>query len=193
MPNQEQSIQRALNEPYLGLFDSIRKSAEYHHVPKSTVAYRRSGRSSVAETDRKSQRLSKEEERVLIQYFRDLQRQNLCPNYPRIRRMITEILQNKGDHKTLRKHYITRFIQRHPELKTSKTRAIDVKRLTALDPGIVKRFYTEFERLRNEYKVDVEDIYNMDETGFQLGQTTSNFVIYDPAMGRPITPMPESN
>jgi hypothetical protein len=92
MLNREQSIQRTLNELDLGLFDSIRKSAEYHHVPKSTVAHRRLGRSSIAESDRKSQRLSKEEERVLIQYFRDLQRQNLCPKYPRIRRMITEIL-----------------------------------------------------------------------------------------------------
>jgi hypothetical protein len=84
---------------------------------------------------------------MLVQYFRDLQRQNLCPNYPRIRRIISEILQNKGDHKTPGKHYVTRFIQRYPELKTGKIRAIDVKRLTALDPTIVERFFTEFERL----------------------------------------------
>jgi hypothetical protein len=39
----------------------------------------------------------------------------------------------------------------------------------------------------------MEDIYNMDETGFQLGQITANFVVYDPATGRPIAPNPESN
>jgi DDE superfamily endonuclease len=39
----------------------------------------------------------------------------------------------------------------------------------------------------------MEDIYNMDETGFQLGQITANFVVYDPAIGRPIAPKPESN
>jgi hypothetical protein len=94
----------------MGLFSSLRESAQYHRVPTSTAAHRRAGRLSVAQVDKKSQRLSKEEEKVLIQYFRDLQRQNLCPNYPRIRRMITEILQNRGDHKTLRKHYVTRFI-----------------------------------------------------------------------------------
>jgi hypothetical protein len=147
MSNQEQSIQRALDELGIGLFPSIRQATEYHHVPKSTAAYRRAGRPSVAQTDRKSQRLSKQEEKVLIQYFRDLQRQNLCPNYPRIRRIISEILQNKGDHKTLGKHYVTRFIQRYPELKAGETRAVDVKRLTALDPTIVERFFTEFERL----------------------------------------------
>jgi DDE superfamily endonuclease/Tc5 transposase DNA-binding domain len=142
---------------------------------------------------KKSQRLSKEEEKVLIQYFQDLQRQDLCPNYPRIRRMISEILQNRGDHKTLGKHYVTRFLQRHPELKTGKTRAMDVKRLTALDPTIIERFFSEFERLRSEYSVEIDDIYNMDETGFQLSQTTANFVVYDPALGRPIAPAPEGN
>jgi hypothetical protein len=39
----------------------------------------------------------------------------------------------------------------------------------------------------------MEDIYNMDETSFQLCQTKANFVVYDPAMGRPIAPKPESN
>jgi hypothetical protein len=80
MSNQEQSIQRALNDVEMGLFPSISQATEYYHVPKSTAAHRRAGRPSVAQTERKSQRLSKEEEKVLIQYFRDLQRQNLCPN-----------------------------------------------------------------------------------------------------------------
>jgi NADH/NAD ratio-sensing transcriptional regulator Rex len=107
--------------------------------------------------------------------------------------MITEILQNKGDHKTLRKHYITRLIQRHPELKSGKTRAMVIKRILALDPMVIKRFFSEFERLWNDYSVEMEDIYNIDETGFQLSQTTVNFVVYNPALGRPIAPAPEGN
>jgi DDE superfamily endonuclease len=51
----------------------------------------------------------------------------------------------------------------------------------------------EFERLQSDYNVEIEDIYNMDETGFQLGQTTTNFVVYDPAIGRPMAPTPKSN
>ena len=71
--NKEQSIQRALNDLELGLFSSIGQAADYYGVPKSTVAHRRTGRPSVVQTDHISQRLSKEEEKVLIQYFRDLQ------------------------------------------------------------------------------------------------------------------------
>ena len=92
MSDQEQSIQRASNELDTGLFSSIRKAADHHGVAKSTVAHRRAGRNSVAKIDRKSQRLSNEEEKVLVQYFRDLQRQNLCLNYTKIRHIIDELL-----------------------------------------------------------------------------------------------------
>ncbi len=64
--NKEQSIQRALNDLELGLFSSIGQATDYYGVPKSTVAHRRAGRPSVAQTDRISQRLSKEEEKVFI-------------------------------------------------------------------------------------------------------------------------------
>jgi len=107
--------------------------------------------------------------------------------------MISEILKNRGDHKTLGKHYIIRLIQRHPELKTGKTRPLDVKRLLALDPMIIERFFLEFERLRSDYLVEIDDVYNIDETGFQLSQTTANFVVYDPALGCLIAPKPEGN
>jgi hypothetical protein len=97
MSNQEQSIQRASHDIDLALFSSIRKAADYHHLPKSTVAHRRAGRNSIANVDRRSQRLSNEEEKVLIQYARDLQRRNQCPNYPQSRYIITKLLENKGD------------------------------------------------------------------------------------------------
>ena len=187
--NKEKSIQRALNDLELGLFSSFDQAAAYYDVPKSTLAHRRAGRESVAKTNRISQRLTKEEEKVLIQYFRDLQRQNLCPNYTQIRRIIAELCRNKGDLNPLGKHYITRFVARHAStLKSHRPRAMDIKRLSALDPAIIERFFAEFERLRSEYSVDIEDTYNMDETGFQIGQITSDHVIYDPSIGLPIAP-----
>ena len=67
--NKEQSVQQAVNELEMGLFPSIGKAATYHGVAKSTAAHRRAGRPSIEATDRKSQRLLKEEEKVLLQYF----------------------------------------------------------------------------------------------------------------------------
>ena len=64
---------------------------------------------------------------------------------------------------------------------------MNIKRLSALNPVIIKRFFAEFEQLRTEYNVEMEDIYNMDETGFQLGQIADNYVVYDPAVGHSVT------
>ena len=71
--NKEQCVQRALNELVMGLFSSVGNAVGHHGVAKSTAAHRHAGRPSIEATDRKSQRLSREEEKALVQYFRDLQ------------------------------------------------------------------------------------------------------------------------
>ena len=71
--NKEQSVQWAVNELEMGLFLSIGKAAMYHGIVKSTAAHWCARWPSIKATDRKSQRLLKEEEKVLLQYFWDLQ------------------------------------------------------------------------------------------------------------------------
>jgi vesicle coat complex subunit len=70
---------------------------------------------------------------------------------------------------------------------------MNVERLIALDPTIIKRFFMEFKRLQSEYSIKIKDIYNMNKTGFQLSQTTVNYVMYDPVLGHLITPASKGN
>ena len=65
---------------------------------------------------------------------------------------------------------------------------MDIKRLSALDPMVVTRFFDELTRLRNTYNVTDENIYNIDEIGFQMSQIRGSHVIFDPLLGRPIAP-----
>ena len=102
--------------------------------------------------------------------------------------MVTKLLYNKGDKNQLGKHYIQRLISRHPELKMNRNQHIDVKHLMTLDPDIIKRFFAKFKYLRNKYTVKSQDIYNMDETDFQIGQTASKYVVFDPAIDHPVAP-----
>jgi hypothetical protein len=51
--------------------------------------------------------------------------------------------------------------------------------MSALDPDIVEAFFAEFSRLKSEYNVEEGDIYNMDETGFQMGQSHSEYVVFN--------------
>jgi hypothetical protein len=60
---------------------------------------------------------------------------------------------------------------------------MDAKRVSALNVDIIDTFFAEFEELQTTYIVDPEDIYNIDKTGFQMGHTQSEFVVYNSSQG----------
>jgi hypothetical protein len=66
----------------------------------------------------------------------------------------------------LSQHFITRFISRHSELKGGRNRTIDAKRMSALNTEIIKAFFLDFKRLKAKYNMEIDNIYNIDKTGF---------------------------
>ncbi len=187
MSDQEQRVQQALNDLEDGKYRSTRQAALANRVPKSIVAYRRRNRPLIVNKERKSQRFTNEEERALIQWIKDLQRQHISPNYPKLCLMLSNLLKSKEDTKKLGKHWITRFVARHPELKAGFSCTMDAKRLSALDSTIVEEFFAEFSRLKSTYNIKEKNIYNMDETGFQMGQTQREYVVYNSTEGPAIS------
>ena len=59
---------------------------------------------------------------------------------------------------------------------------MNIKRLSVLNSVIIERFFAEFKQLQTKYNVEMKDIYNMNETEFQLSQIADNYVIYDSAV-----------
>jgi hypothetical protein len=112
----------------------------------------------------------------------------MSPNYRRIKGIIVELLRQNGDHLPLGKHWITRFKQRHPDLKGGYTKAMEMKRLTALSSDVIDPFFTEVQTLQSQYKVLPQNIHNMDEKGFQMGQTSSDYCLFDAKSGPPLAP-----
>ena len=186
MSYKEQNVQNALNDFHNKRFRSIRQSALYNGVAPATVAYRIGGRKSNAKKERKNQRFTNQEEKSIVQWLSDLQKQHISLNYPHVRELLEHLLRKKGDKKELKIHYITRFVSRHSELKSGYSRTMNAIRLSALDSDIVEAFFAEFNRLQTTYKVALEDIYNMDETGFQMGQNQADYVVYNSTQGRPV-------
>ncbi|EED13341.1 conserved hypothetical protein [Talaromyces stipitatus ATCC 10500] len=65
--------------------------------------------------------------------------------------------------------WVNRFVKRHDELSAKYTRKYDYQRAKCEDPELIKDW---FERVRDtiqKYGIIEQDIYNMDETGFQMG------------------------
>ena len=67
------------------------------------------------------------------------------------------------------------------------------KQLSAFDSAIIKWFFSEFERLQHKYKMKSQDIYNMDETDFQMSQVESKYVIFDSAINHSVALTADNN
>jgi hypothetical protein len=67
------------------------------------------------------------------------------------------------------KHWVQGFLDRHQdELKMSWSRPLDSKRARALNPNIIRHWYEELVKKHVvEAGIRPEDIYGMDESGFQ--------------------------
>ena len=83
-------------------------------------------------------------------------------------------------------HWVRKFINRHDVLKSKYNRKHDYQRAQAEDPELIRKW---FKRVRNaiiEYGIHNDDIYNFDETGFQMGViSTAKVVTSSDRAGRP--------
>ena len=67
--------------------------------------------------------------------------------------------------------------QSTPEYYIRRRRALDVERASALDKTVVERWFQDYQRVVTEHGICQQDIYNFDETGFQIGVGRDQFII----------------
>ena len=74
-------------------------------------------------------------------------------------------------------HWVYRFIKRYPELKTRYNRKYDYQRAKCEDPKVIRAWFLLVRNTIAKYGIQNQDIYNFDETGFQMGViATANVV-----------------
>jgi hypothetical protein len=72
------------------------------------------------------------------------------------------------------KSWLDRSRARHPDIQGIWTRKIDGVRHKAMSVEIVKTWFDAVTELRLEHKYTPERIYNMDESGFAVGESQSS-------------------
>ncbi|KIJ25042.1 hypothetical protein M422DRAFT_147688, partial [Sphaerobolus stellatus SS14] len=61
------------------------------------------------------------------------------------------------------------FINLHPEISAYRARPLDPKRARAFNPGTINNYFDLLANTISHYNIPVENIYNTDEKGVQLG------------------------
>jgi hypothetical protein len=78
---------------------------------------------------------------------------------------------------TLGQRWVYRFITRHPEIKSRYSRKYDYQRAKCEDPEVIQAWFRLVQNTVAKYGILAEDIYNFDETGFQMGVISTAKVI----------------
>jgi len=113
----------------------------------------------------------------LKQWILDLEAQGHAPTFTAIRELAAIVSTNSGGPKKVGHNWISRFLQRHPEIHSKVGKKIQAQRLDITTPEAIEAWFTQFNAVRERYKVEWKNIYNMDETGIALGVCNNQTVI----------------
>jgi len=154
----------------------IRKIARIYNVPRTTLCRRIQGMPTRLDTVNKAQRLTKLEEETIVRYILDLDSRAFPPRRSAVEDMANQLLAAR-DSGRVGKNWTSNFVRRQPQLSTRFTRKIDYQRVKCEDPNAYNAWFQLVRNMINKHGICEEDIYNFDETGFLMGQISSEMVV----------------
>jgi hypothetical protein len=114
-----------------GQFRSVRQVSRATDVARSTIQDRRAGRQPRGQEAVKHARLTRYQEEVLAKYIQNTQLQYAPVNRAQLHVVAEMLAQLNEPNARLGKNWLSRFLDRHPDLKTARNRGLDSKRITA--------------------------------------------------------------
>jgi hypothetical protein len=164
-----------------GSVKSTRAASIAYDVPYSTLYRRVKGCPARRDTRPASSKLTKTEESTLIEWILSMDRRGLAPTSDIVRQMANLLLQKRSENQanplTVGKLWVHNLVQRHKALKCRYNRKYDYQRAKCEDPALIQPWFELVHNTISKYGILDADIYNFDETGFQMGVISTAKVI----------------
>jgi len=179
-----------------GHFNSLKAACVSYDVPYSTTRDRVNGRAPRRESYPNNKKLTDLEESTLIQWILSMEKRGLPLRLNSIRQMANLLLQKRSiigpiNPPTVGKCWATNFIKRYDCLQSKYTRKYDYQRAKCEDPIAIRAWFRLVQNTIAKYGIHEEDIYNFDETGFQMGViSTAKVVTSSERSGWPVCVQP---
>ena len=117
-------------------------------VAASSVSDAYNGKASRANTLHSNARLSNQQEKVLSQHILALQQQLRAMHYSEVRSvadlLARENCDSESEFQPLGANWLTLFIKRHPELCLKKEQYLEIERVSASHPELLRAWFTAF-------------------------------------------------
>ncbi|ESZ89449.1 hypothetical protein SBOR_10170 [Sclerotinia borealis F-4128] len=144
-------------------------AAKLYNVPETILRNRMNSLTPLQECRPPTQKLTKLEEEVILQYILDMDTRGFASRLSGVEDMANDILDTRGAHH-VGKLWAHRFVQRQPELKTRFNRVYDFQRALCEDPKLIEGWFRLVSNMRAKYGILDCDFYNFDETGFMMAR-----------------------
>lgn len=187
----EARMQSALKSWKANKKQSIGKLAKAYDVCRTTLNNRIKGRKSRREGRQNLQALSPAEENELIRWISKLTITGFSPPQKLVRQM-AETIRNRRtrgindasirliQYPPLGRHWVRNFIRRHPRLQTVVGQTIDASRIEGTRSEALRNWFDAYRvEVIEDPNVQMENVYNMDESGFSIGAIKAGRVVID--------------
>lgn len=147
---------------------SAREAARTYDVPHSTISDRLHGVLSRRDAQMSKRKLTATEETALVQWILSMDKRGMPPTVAYTRRMANLLLSERSLD-NVGENLVRKFVGRHDDIKAKYSRRYDYQRAKCEDPQKIQEWYDRVERSKQKWGILDEDVYNFDETGFQMG------------------------
>ena len=177
MSSTEGRIALALHAHQRGHIKSLRTAASTYSIPRTTLSRRSCGTPARVNSLPTNRKLTTTEEYTLVQWILDMDMRGMPPTKAFVHQMAELLLAERLTDLRIGKCWVNNFLKRHPELKSKYNRKYDYQRAKCEDPEIIRAWFRLVQNTVNKYGIQNDDIYNFDETGFQMGVISTAKVI----------------
>ncbi len=132
----ENALAAAINAVNIGT--PFRRAAYDYGIPEATLRHRRTGRQSKIDIYTSEQKLSPIQENRLAEWIRIQDALGLGPTYAQIHIFVSRILLAGGSTAGIGKHWLKRFLQYNPSVKTLQTRRIDIAHINRATTEVIQ-------------------------------------------------------
>jgi hypothetical protein len=159
---------------------SVRAIARQFDVPRSTLQDRLDGKVARNQAHEELMHLSKVEEAELVHWITTLTQRGYAPRYRTVREL-AEIIRNQRvrgvnddyiqlvNYDSIGRDWVARFLSRHPELESARRKCIEAARIKDVSVERLTKWFDDLRRVIEEHNIESKNIYNMDESGFAIG------------------------
>ncbi len=174
LPDEEARLARAVRAYRGGLYSLLNKAAIDMVVPYKKLQRRAKDIPSRSTNGGHNKHFSRGQEKVLTDWIDRLIQSGFPPRLDFIRDRANLLLAAQQDLATtslctVGKKWPQNFIARHPQYKITNGIPLDLARSSCSSHATLNTWFHKFKGAQHEFCITTDDIYNVDETGFQTG------------------------